>query len=193
MQLSIEYKVPQIPLFIPAEGRKVIGELIRNTIHLALQDIAGHVSEEAGAFADTGHLAQSFGADPFTVSGGIDMTGAENLSADEVVGRVFSSLPYAIVMEEGRRPGAPISRVGIDAIGLWAQRKLHLSSHDADHVKWAIATVIIRRGLPARHFAQRGFERSKPRIEQMFQILSQQIVAGLAGQGAGGLGRTGSV
>jgi hypothetical protein len=75
-----------------------------STTRLALQDAAGHISDEAGKFSDTGNLAQSFGADPATSTGGIEVLGADATAG--INGRVFSSLPYAVVMEDGRRPGA---------------------------------------------------------------------------------------
>lgn len=168
---GIQITLPAIPLWLPDQARKELNDLIVDTMRLALQDVAGHVSDEAPR-AD-GTLAQSFGADPATSTGGIEILGGD--AAAGITGRVFSSLPYAIVMDQGRRPGAPISRAGIDAIGLWAQRKLGLGAAEADRAKWAIANVIVARGIAATNFFERGVKSATPRVDQLFAILGQQI------------------
>lgn len=182
---TIEWILPPVPLFLPNGVSQVINTLSRNTVLLALQDAAGYISEEANRFADTGALAQSIGSYPHTIDGGIELTGADT-SAEGLTGRVFSALPYAIVMEEGRRSGQPISRAGIDAIGLWAQRKLGLSADEASSVKYAIATQIVRRGIEGKHFFETGVQRSKGRRDQLFKILGDQIGQALTSQGGTG-------
>lgn len=181
---GVQVNLADIPLWVPDEAKATLNRLALQTMRLALQEIAGRVSDEAPV--DSGQLAQSFGADPSTATGGIELTGAD-LTAG-VTGRVFSSLPYAIVMEEGRTPGKPISRAGIDAIGLWAQRKLGLSATEAEDAKWAIAFTIVKRGIEGKWFAKKGFDAAQPRVEQMFDILAEEIALGLvkAGGGAGG-------
>lgn len=175
--------VPAVPLFYPDQARRELNDLALDNLRLALQSIAGHVSDAAAEYSDTGNLAQSFGADPATPTGGIEMIGVDLLTG--VSGRVFSSLPYAIVVDEGRRAGAPISRAGIDAIGLWAQRKLGLSAKEADSAKFAIANVIMTQGLEGRHFAERGFNAAKPGVEAMFANLGNLIGVALTGQEGG--------
>ncbi len=182
---SIDIQLPQIPLFVPDQARRTLQTLIQNSVRLALMEVAGRVSDEAGKFADSGQLAQSFGADPATSTGGIEVIGG---NTGDVVGRVFSSLPYAIVMELGRRAGQPISRSGIDAIGLWAQRKLGLSADDADNVKWAIATNIVANGIEGKHFFADGVAAARPRVEMMFTILGDQLAAALLKPGQGQTG-----
>jgi len=185
---GIFVKVPQIPLWVEGDRRRVLTNLVRNTIHLALLEVAGRVSDEAGRFSDTGALAQSFGADPATQTGGIEVGGAD--LAGNVLGRVFSSLPYAIVMEEGRRSGQPISRLGIDAIGLWAQRKLGLSADEASRAKWAIAQSIIAQGIEGKGYFEDGVRAAEPRVQQMFTILGDQLAAALLKPGQGQTGTT---
>lgn len=177
---SIDFQLPNIPLWVPEQARQVISGLTRQTMHLALQDLSGYVSEAAPV--NNGMLAQSFGADPATQTGGIEITG--QAAGEVVTGRIFSSLPYAVVMDEGRRPGFPVSKVGIDAIGLWAERKLGLSSTDAKRVKYAIANTISRRGIKATHFFDNAVQRWRPRGDQMFNALGEQIVMALSTAGA---------
>lgn len=180
---SIAIRIPNIPIWVPADARKVLNGLILSTTRLALQDAAGIISEEAGKFSDTGNLAQSFGADPATATGGIDIMGVDATAG--INGRVFSSLPYAIVMDQGRQAGSPINLEGIDAIGLWAQRKLGLSAQAAERAKFAIAANIVAHGFPGHGYFDTATNRARPRIEQMFGILSNEIASQLAGSAKG--------
>ncbi len=173
---GITVMLPDVPLFVPDQAQQIMGQLVEQVVNLALQEVAGRVSDEAPR--SEGILAQSFGANPATTTGGIEIV---NRSVREISGRVFSALPYAIVMDQGRTPGKPISRVGIDSIGLWAQRKLGLSADQAARAKWAIATSIIRRGIAPTHFFEKGVKSSEPRVQQMFDILGQQIATALTG------------
>lgn len=188
-QVGIEVILPQIPLWVPGEATKTLNALVRNTVRLALHEVAGRVSDKAGEFADTGNLAQSFGADPATSTGGMEILGISS-AGEGVLGRVFSSLPYAIVMEKGRRPGQPISRAGIDAIGLWAQRKLGMSADAAQHAKWAIAMKIIAQGIEGKYYFEEGVALAAPRVQQMFQILGGQLGAALVKPATGQTGTT---
>lgn len=181
MQNSIAVVLPSIPLWVTDQQRNLINDLVGQTIHLALQDAAGHISDEAGKFSDTGNLAQSFGSDPAGQAGGIEILGRDATAG--IHGRVFSSLPYAVVMNDGRRPGAPISREGIDAIGLWAQRKLGLSADEAARAKFGIAASIIAQGIVGYGYFEDGVNRARPRIEAAFAVLADQIAAGLTKPG----------
>lgn len=169
--LLIAVGIPQVPLYYPAQARDTLAGIVLDTLRLALLDLAGHVSDKAPV--DSGLMAQSFGADPATETGGIQVLGTDLLAG--ISGRIFSSLPYSIVMEEGRRPGAPISRAGIDAIGLWAQRKLGLTAEEASEAKWAIANTIVAQGIEGKKFAEAGFLAAQPGIEAMFADLAGTI------------------
>lgn len=170
---SLALFLPNLPLWLPEQSKKLLNDLIVSTIRLALQDAAGFISDEAGRFSDTGNLAQSFGADPASSTGGIEVLGLDVTTG--ITGRVFSSLPYAIVMDQGRRPGAPISREGIDAIGLWAQRKLGLSADEAAGAKFAIAAHLVAQGFPGHGYFEDGVNKATPRIEFMFKRLADEI------------------
>jgi hypothetical protein len=168
---AIVLNVPQVPVYAPDWVKQLISDVAVSTIRLALQELAGQVSDKAPV--DSGALAQSFGADPATKDGGIEMLGIDISTGVE--GRVFSSLPQAVVMDQGRRPGQPISMEGIDAIGLWAQRKLGMSREEASHAKWAIAHAIVAHGIEAKLFVEAGVAAARPRIEVMFSALSAEI------------------
>lgn len=175
---SISVNWPNIPLFLPLKAQVALNDLALKTLKLALQLAAGALSNEVPV--DTGGLAQSFGADPSTPTGGTELMGV-SLQSTEISGRVFSSLPYAIVMDQGRRPGAPISRDGIDAIGLWAQRKLGLTAEAANSAKWAIAQTIVAQGIEGHYYVEAAFKSVKPSIDQMFAALGQEIATQLTG------------
>lgn len=175
---TMQLTVPAIPLFIPEKATAVVGEIQRDYTLLALQYLAGVVSEKAPRYFGT--LGQSFQAYPSGSTGGIEMiTGG---GGAEIIGRVFSSLPYAIVMEEGRRAGAPMPPIA--PIELWVRRKLGISGDEATGVAYAIALTISRRGIRGRHYAREGFQQAEPRIVQIFDEMGKGIRDALAGEGA---------
>jgi hypothetical protein len=168
---GITVRLPDIPLWVPADAQAVINDLAIDTIRLAMQEVAGAVSGEAPV--DSGQLAQSFTADPATQTGGLELLGT-NL-ATGVTGRIFSTLPHAIVMDLGRRAGQPINRAGIDAIGLWAQRKLGLSASAAASAKWAIAQAIVAHGIEGTHYVEAGLNKARPTVDQLFAALGASV------------------
>ncbi len=93
---------------------------------------------------DTGHLRRSITTDvtPF-------------------VGRVGSNVPYAPVVEYGRRPGAPMPPSG--ALDGWARRKGISAS-----AIFAIRLRIARRGIKARPYLVPALERNRVAINQEF-------------------------
>ena len=83
-----------------------------------------------------------------------------------LIGRVGSPLPYAIVMEEGRKPGARMPPV--DAIKLWVVRKLQVPPDEAESVAWAVAKSIAKKGIEGKHMFKEGLEASEPHIKRLF-------------------------
>lgn len=181
MAIEFTAKIPPTPVLQSGAARQVINQIARDYMQMAVFYLAGCVAEEAPR--NFGHLAQSFQASPAGPGGGVEVMGTFLSDGAELYGRTFSTLPQAVVMEHGRRAGAPISRAGMAALGLWVRRKLGLSGREAISATYAVATAIIRRGLPARHYAAKGAERAKPRIESMFVEMSKAIAAGLVGTG----------
>lgn len=169
--------LPAIPLWVPDDAKKELTRLVMNMLRLWLQRTAGRLSD-ASPVGVTGNLAQSWSADPATDMGGVEIIGVD-LDAG-ITGRISSSLPYAIVMDQGRRPGAPISREGIDAIGYWAQRKLGMSADEANSAKWAIAQVIVAQGIEGKLFVDAVMGQSAPEAERMFADLADDMAAAMA-------------
>lgn len=173
---TFEFRWPDIPLFHAEQAKAEIADVQRETMTAALGVLAGFVSEEAPK--NFGHLAQSFSSMPATATGGIEILDGSRTTT-MLEGRVFSSLPYAVVMEEGRRPNTPIGRAGIAGIGLWVKRKLGLSGKEADSATWAIATTISRRGMPGKFYAKAAFTKAQSQLTVLFREMAKSIADGL--------------
>jgi hypothetical protein len=167
--MAILINVPKIPLWVPPDRARVINNLTRTAAELALMEVAGRLADEAPR--DTGHLAQSFGNNPATVDGGIEMIGQDTITG--INGRVFSSLPYAIVMDQGRTPGSAPPPTA--PIALWAQRKLGLSATEAARAAFVIARHIGKFGIKGLFFADSAFRLAEPTVNRIFSILGDQI------------------
>lgn len=172
----ISFTFPDSALFgAPASARELIVEVEKEFVELALLDVAGHLAELAPK--NFGTLGQSFQAYPAGVTGGIELSA--DVTTGAVGGRVFSSLPYAVVMDAGRRPGRPISRAGVAAIALWVRRKLGLTGREAQSATYAIAWSIRTRGIVGTNYVRRALAKASPRLDGLFREMSAAIVAGL--------------
>ena len=99
------------------------------------------------------------------------LTGFPNLT-----GAVFSPLPYAIVMEEGRKPGAKMPPVA--AIALWLYRKgIVTDRKEIRGAAWAVAKSIAKKGIEGKHMFKEGLEASEPHINQLFNSAIARSVA----------------
>lgn len=176
MEITYDIVLPDVPLFQAGGQRDALIEgMLVERVELVAQYLAGVVSRTAPV--NFGHLAQSFGALPATAEGGIDV---QPPTGDRTVhGRVFSSLPHAIVMEEGRTPGARMPP--LPAIALWAQRKLGLGVEEAEAAAYVIARSIARKGIEGRHFAQKAVDQSGAQIDAIFEMFAQELVSRLQG------------
>lgn len=176
--LTISAAFPNVPLLgSPADVAALVDTIMGNAGHLALVYLSDVLATQVPA--DTFDLANSFRSDPATDLGGIELTG-HTFAEDAVVGRVFSALPYAAAMDAGRRPGAPISRVGIDAIGIWAERKLGLSPAEADRAKWAIAATITAQGIPAHGYVDAALTLADGHLGEIFANAGEALAEALA-------------
>ena len=72
---------------------------------------------------------------------------------------------YGIFVEYGRAPG---KMPPVDAIRLWAVRKLGLSGKEADSAAWGIAKHIAKEGTEGLHMFKEGFEAAEPHIITLF-------------------------
>jgi hypothetical protein len=182
---SIEITFPDVPLFQSPRARAVMGKVARAYVPLALQEIGGRISDEAPVGV-SGHLAQSWSASGGDETGGIEVIGQE---IESIQGRVFSSLPYAIVMDQGRAPGARMPPV--DALMLWVERVFQIPSgfddEELEQTAWAVARSIAKKGIVGRHYVEHGLDKAMPRVEDILQAMGDAIVTELTGGEAVGL------
>lgn len=186
---SVELRVPVSPLTVPGAAVPVLVGLIRDYVEMATSYLAGVAAERAPK--NLGLLAQSLQANPAGSTGGIELLGGvliDPLGAApvEITGRVFSSLPYAYVMDQGRRKGGPISRAGVASIGLWVRRKLGLSGKEAQSAMYAIAWSIRHKGIKPTYFMSKAAQSARPRVQQIFETLNAALAQGLV-QDRGGV------
>lgn len=187
---SIEIRYVDAPIFHPDQARHVLTAQARAFFELALQHLAGHISDEA-PIGVSGNLAQSFGGS--TGDGGTEVRGN---TLDSLEGRVFSSLPYAIVIDQGRTPGATMPPP--QALETWIQRVLNFggSQEELESLAFVVARAIGRKGIRGRQFIAAGVAKWAPDAEAIFARMGDAIASGLvtpAGQGgvtpgAGGAG-----
>lgn len=176
---SFVLSVPDIPILVPEKARALINGLARDYVQLAAMTIAGYISAEAPR--NFGNLAQSFQAYPAGASGGVQINGTTITDGAEINGRVFSTLPQAAVMNDGRRPGYPVSRAGQASIALWVRRKLGLSGKEAQRATYAIVWAIRHRGIRATHFAEKGMAKAEPVVDRIFADFGSKLADGLMG------------
>ena len=86
-----------------------------------------------------------------------------------------NSVPYAGVIELGRRPGGTPPPTA--AIARWAQLKLHLSPEQAQKAAYAIARAVAKRGTPAHHVLGGA-------VPQLLQYVNLELTRELAKAGA---------
>lgn len=87
---------------------------------------------------------------------------------------IYNPVPYASVIEYGRRPGKGISKEGMDALAGWVYRK-GLAGRSgpredrmaaARRVAYVVARKIRARGLPAKHVLLRTMHRLTPKVRE---------------------------
>jgi hypothetical protein len=171
---TVEITIPDVPLFTPERAKAALTEQARLFFTLALQELSGFISEEAPVGV-SGHLAQSFASD---ISGS---------SIDDLTGRLFSDLPYAIVIDQGRTPGARMPPV--EALMTWVERVLQVPGDEKEvrQVAFLVARAIGRKGIAARHFVDKGIERATPRLDGIFAAMAAAMSAALVSGGTGGV------
>lgn len=113
-----------------------------------------------------------------------------------VEGIVGSPLLYAPVIEDGRRPGAPISQTGVTNIGLWAVRKLgeklvkngdsFAQEINLYQIGFPIAAAIKARGFKAPYqnglrMFQRAAEAGQAQVEALLREAVEAYTASFGG------------
>lgn len=163
---TVEIRHADVPLFAPQRARGVLTDVARTYFGLALQVLAGHISDKAPVGV-SGSLAQSFASD---VHGEV---------LESLTGRVFSDLPHAIVIDQGREPGSRMPPV--EALMTWVRRVLNVGGDEKEvrQVAFLVARAIGKKGIKARHFVDKGVEASTAELEGLFAVMGEAMAAAL--------------
>lgn len=169
--MSIEYKwnIPKVPLFNAKSAQMVFNKEATRSLNIMTSVVSTNVSFSAPAGA-TGRLKNSIGT-----------------SVSNNVGRVFTGVKYAGVIERGRR-AAPVS---MDAdlerwIRLSKKGQRYFASLKAKYPKITIrgAAFILRRSMKLKPrkpnpFFSRGVKRSEKRLRLEAGVLNRRLAVGL--------------
>jgi len=166
MELQIEFKIPNTPLF-DGTAAKVVHEELDRAANASVMHLKGQILPLVPV--NVGMLRQ----------GVLTEVTGEGVS---LVGRVFDPVSYALPVELGSRPHWP----PIAPIALWVRRKLGISDErEARSVAFLIARKISRVGSKPRLFFKRGFDSGKGRCVSFFHTANARIVSRLTGGGGG--------
>jgi hypothetical protein len=91
---------------------------------------------------------------------------------------VASSVFYAPIVEQGRRPGR---RPPLEPIRLWVVRKLHVAPSQAARVAFLVARKIGRSGYPGARMFERAAQALLPAAQNRLQALQERILRILRG------------
>jgi hypothetical protein len=86
-----------------------------------------------------------------------------------IIGRVGSSLgdeEYPRVMELGRKPGGKMPP--LDALEPWVKRVIRPDEKNLRSVTFLVARKIAKKGIAAREFMKKAWERSQARVDKYF-------------------------
>jgi len=96
-----------------------------------------------------------------------------------LIGEMFTPLTYGWPVERGRRPG---QMPPVDAIKLWARRKLGLSGDELEQAAYLIARAIGRRGTDGAAMVYQAFNRavSGNEIDRLWEYELERFLQELA-------------
>lgn len=162
--MTIEFKVPNVPLF-NGSSAKVIDEEFRQALNAGVLHLKGQI-QPATPVGVTSHLRQGVQT---------SITG----EAVSLVGRVFDPVAYAMPVESGSRPHFP----PVGPLQLWVRRKLGIGDErEARSVAFLIARAISRRGTPAVWMFRKAWDANLDQVEGFLKAAGERIIARLAGK-----------
>jgi hypothetical protein len=163
MEFTVEFKVPNTPLFngtakaVSAQETRVAMEGSVLMLQGAIQPIT---PVNMGVLR--GGVQTSIGGTPVNL-----------------VGRVFDNVPYAMAVEHGRKPG---KQPPTQSLMLWVRRKLGISDEkQARSVAFLVARKIGQRGTKGAFMFRRGLQATTTRINARFSQARDRIVQRLGG------------
>ncbi len=163
--MTIEFKVPNVPLF-NGQAQRVIDEEMRRALNAGVLHLKGAILPET----------------PVGVTGALRQGVQTSITGDalSLVGRVFDPVAYAMPVESGSRPHFP----PVAPLQLWVRRKLGITDEgEARSVAFLICRAISRRGTRAVQMFRRSFDAHRDRVAGFFAAANARIVARLVGKG----------
>ena len=129
------------------------------------------------------HMGQQFGKNP---AHGVNFGHLRGSFSKEIYGTTYNMvgiagtpMVYGLPVEMGRSAGR---MPPVDAIKLWAVRKMGLSGKEADRAAWAIAYHIGKHGTKGVHMVEQAFDQavSGPEIETIWAYELEEFLKELA-------------
>ncbi len=139
-----------------AAAGPIVAEETRNAVTRCLLVVEGQAKRYVAV--DTGHLRRSLTTDVRPYTGGVR-------------GLVGTNVPYAEVVERGRRAGAPMPPRG--ALTAWMGR--HGFPDDAS--EYVLRRAISVRGVAARPYLIKAFNEQRPRFAAEFVAAERRVFA----------------
>ena len=150
--ISVSATITEVPKLLTKEAERIWEKNVEDALDVMAEVIAGKAKDYAPV--NFGHLRSSIFVEKTEARG---------------VRFVTSPLPYAIVMEKGRRPGKRLPP--FDPIALWVQRALRIPRTDErfSSVVWHLRRKIAKRGIQARHFFRRAAQFGEDKARDIFE------------------------
>lgn len=160
--ISVSATITEVPKLMTPEAERIWDKAVGDALDVMAEIIAGKAKDFAPV--NFGHLRSSI----FT-----------ERPEGRDVRFVTSPLPYAIVMEDGRRPGNRLPP--FDPIALWVQRALRIPRDDPrfSSAVWHLRRKIAKRGIQARGFfklaAQFGEDKARDIFEHALRTAARRL------------------
>jgi hypothetical protein len=93
----------------------------------------------------------------------------------QVVGLFGTPVSYGEPLEYGTKPH-PVSIKGREVLQYWVEKKLGFTGSEAKGVAFCIARAISKRGTPAAHMFEKGFEDNEAKIMEILDKIPDDII-----------------
>lgn len=157
--IAIDLKITDMPKLMSPESELIWDELVEDALDVLAETVVTETKQVAPV--SFGHLRASIFSE-------------RPEGRAEKVRFVTSPLPYAIVMEEGRRPGARMPP--IDPIRLWVRRVLRPAAADLENITFRVRRKIAELGIEALHFFAQAAQASEDTVRDLFEYQIEALV-----------------
>lgn len=121
---------------------------------------------------------------PVGVGGGGGLRGSithdlRGVTLDDLQGRVFSPLKYALPVEHGTKPHW-VGREGMKSLQDWVERKLGVSPDESESVAYLVARKIARKGTKGAHMFENNLSEHARQVVGILGAAVERIIAQLS-------------